>query len=77
MVIQDLNTLKIHKLTQAQYDRELAAGNIDENALYLTPDKEIDLSSYATIDYVNTKLYIGTEEPEHIVEGMVWIVPLV
>ena len=39
-----MTTLKIHKLTQAQYERELAAGRIDENALYLTPDEEIDLS---------------------------------
>lgn len=38
MVTQNLSTLKIHKLTQSQYDRELAAGRIDENALYLTPD---------------------------------------
>lgn len=37
MITENLSTLKIHKLTQAQYDRELAAGNIDENALYLTP----------------------------------------
>jgi hypothetical protein len=35
---ENLSTLKIHKLTQAQYDRELEAGNIDESALYLTPD---------------------------------------
>ena len=32
--------MKINKLTQAQYDRELAAGNIDENSLYLTPDDD-------------------------------------
>lgn len=38
MIKQNLPNLKIHKLTQAQYDRELEAGNIDENALYLTPD---------------------------------------
>jgi hypothetical protein len=29
--------LNIHKLSQAQYDREKAAGNLDESALYLTP----------------------------------------
>ncbi len=52
MITENLSTLKIHKLTQAQYDRELAAGNIDENALYLTPDEEIDLSGYATISDV-------------------------
>lgn len=48
MVTENLSTLKIHKLTQAQYDRELAAGNIDENALYLTPDEVINLNEYAT-----------------------------
>ena len=48
MNIENLSTLKIHKLTQEQYDRELAAGRIDEDALYLTPDEEIDLSPYAT-----------------------------
>jgi hypothetical protein len=48
MITENLSTLKIHKLTQAQYDRELEAGRIDENSLYLTPDEEIDLSEYAT-----------------------------
>lgn len=38
MITTNIPTLKIHKLTQEQYERELAAGNIDENALYLTPD---------------------------------------
>lgn len=56
MIIENLSTLKIHKLTQEQYDRELAAGNIDENALYLTPDEGIDLSEYAKISDVNTGL---------------------
>lgn len=55
MITQNLSTLKIHKLTQEQYDRELAAGRIDENALYLTPDEEIDLTPYATKEEVATK----------------------
>jgi hypothetical protein len=38
MKTENLSTLKIHKLTQAQYDRELEAGNLDTTALYLTPD---------------------------------------
>ena len=42
MLTTNLETLKIHKLTKAQYERELAAGNIDANALYLTPEEEID-----------------------------------
>jgi len=41
MITENLSALKIHKLTQAQYDRELAAGNIDDNALYLTPEEEV------------------------------------
>lgn len=54
MKTENLSTLKIHKLTKKQYERELAAGNIDASALYLTPDEKIDLTPYATIDYVDT-----------------------
>lgn len=43
MITQNLSTLKIHKLTQEQYNRELAAGRIDENAIYLTPDDGSDI----------------------------------
>ena len=39
MITENLSTLKIHKLTQAQYERELEAGRIDASALYLTPDE--------------------------------------
>lgn len=38
MITTNLSTLKIHKLTQEQYDTAVANGTIDENALYLTPD---------------------------------------
>ena len=55
MITENVSTLKIHKLTQEQYDRELLAGNIDEKALYLTPDEDVDLSGYATIDQLNKK----------------------
>lgn len=55
MITENLQTLKIIKLTQEQYDREAAAGNLDENALYLTPDEATDLSGYATVEQLNTK----------------------
>ena len=55
MITENLSTLKLNKLTQAQYDRELAAGTLERNALYLTPDEDIDLSGYATTDQI---LYI-------------------
>ena len=51
MKYTDLSTLKIHKLSQEQYERELAAGNINENEIYLTPDDytsgDADLSNVA------------------------------
>lgn len=56
MNTENLSALKIHKLTEAQYLRELEAGNIDENALYLTPDEEYNLSNYATKEYVNNAI---------------------
>ena len=37
---ENLNTLQIHKLSQAQYDAALAAGKIDDTAIYLTPDED-------------------------------------
>lgn len=40
METTNVSTLKIHKLTEDQYKRELAAGRIDENAIYLTPEVE-------------------------------------
>lgn len=56
---ETLPTLKIHKLTQEQYDQELENGTIDENALYLTPDEEIDLSGYVTVEQLNDKANIS------------------
>lgn len=50
-----LPTLNIHKLTQEEYDQEVANGTIDANAIYLTPEEEIDLSNYATIEQLESK----------------------
>lgn len=55
MTEKNLSTLKIHKLTQDQYNIALSKGNIEEDALYLTHDEEIDLSPYATVDDMNKK----------------------
>lgn len=46
MITDNLSTLKINVLSQPQYDRELAAGNIDASAMYLTPDEEIVIDTY-------------------------------
>ena len=45
MIIENLSTLKINKLSQEQYDREFTAGRIDENAIYLTPDNNTQIET--------------------------------
>lgn len=66
MITENLSTLKIYNLTQEQYDRELADGNIDPNSLYLTPEEEIDLSSYATTETVTDQVDThNTSEEAH------------
>ena len=55
MKTENVSTLKIHKLSQEQYDRELAAGRLEDDAIYMTPGEEIDLSPYATITQMNNK----------------------
>lgn len=54
MITENLSTLKIHKLTQAQYEREREAGRLDENAIYLTPDEAEDLNKYVTTDQLTS-----------------------
>lgn len=60
MQITKVPTLKINKLTQAQYNRELANGNIDENAFYLTPDEGNSAGSYII------PIYRGDDEALHL-----------
>ena len=66
MIIENLSTLKIHKLTQEQYDREREAGNLDANALYLTPDEETEQiqSDWSQTD--DTKADYIKNKPENI-----------
>lgn len=54
-VIEDIGTLKINLLSQAQYDAEVSGGTIQPNELYLTPssgtgvsDVEVDGESVVT-----------------------------
>ena len=59
MITNDVSTLKIHKLTQEQYDRELAAGRLDENALYLTPDGDIEISDVVGLqEFVDSHTHV-------------------
>lgn len=68
---QIIDTLKINYMSQLQYDRELAAGRINRNELYVTPEPGVmrevaTLTTEPYFDYTydeNTddimKLYIG------------------
>lgn len=40
MITENVSTLKIHKLTQEQYNRELENGTLEETSMYLTPEIE-------------------------------------
>ena len=73
MITTNLSSLKIHKLTQNQFDRELANGNIDDNALYLTPDESADVN-----EVIKSYLVVSDTEPNaaDYPEGALWIKPL-
>ena len=60
MITENVSTLKIHNLTQAQYDREAEAGTLEETSIYLTPDEEIE----APIIYLVT-----TDEDGNVIFG--------
>ena len=62
-----LETLKIHNLSQEEYNQKIENGTIDEDALYLTPYEEIDLSGYATIEQLDTKADI---EHTHVISDI-------
>lgn len=62
MITENLSTLKINKLTQEQYDRELAAGRIDENALYLTPDDTESQLEDIRSQIANIPVLIATDD---------------
>ena len=50
MIIENLTTLKINQLTQAQYEAALAAGTINENEIYATPDdNELDTTTFLRV----------------------------
>lgn len=54
-IAEILSTLKIYKISQEEYDQKLANNSLEDNAIYLTPNKENDLSGYVTIEDLNSK----------------------
>ena len=55
MITENLSTLKINKLTQAQYDAAAKAGTINENEIYMTPDdNELDTTQFLRVSDENS-----------------------
>ena len=55
MIKDTLSTLKINKLTQAQYDAALVAGTIQDNELYMNPDdNELDTTSFLRVSDIGS-----------------------
>ena len=73
MKTENLSTLKIHKLTKTQYKRELDAGRIDENALYLTPSEEVNSVNGKTMDTKIDKIKVLIKYPVGKSYGVLFI----
>ena len=54
--LEILSILKIHQISQEQYEQKRVDGTLEDNAVYLTPDEEVDLSEYATVEQLNEKV---------------------
>jgi hypothetical protein len=46
LTTEQLTSLRIHKLTKAQYDKAAIQGILEPGSLYLTPEEPLDLSAY-------------------------------
>ena len=68
MITENLSTLKIYKLSQEQYDKRLEDGNIEANALYMTPD-----AAYENIDEFRRDLDKLESSLENIKDGSVTV----
>lgn len=66
MLIENLQTLKINKMTKDQYTRNLLSGNIEEDALYLTPQEDVDFSDYAKKKEVDAKVKEQIESHDNL-----------
>ena len=77
MRTEDLSTLKINKLTQAQYDKALQEGRINENELYLTPDnigvnglpENAEFKNLTINDGYNGKIYLEGGNSEGVISA--------
>ena len=60
MIIENLTTLNINKLTKAQYEAALAAGTVNENELYMTEETNADLTDFARKPTITTATLLAS-----------------
>ena len=60
MIIENLTTLKINRLTKAQYEAALAAGTVNENELYMTEETNVDLTDFALKPTITTTTLLAS-----------------
>ena len=72
MKTENLSTLTIHKISQEQFDREKAAGRIDENAIYLTPDEDSGGSVVPDEEFFNWLVEAKIIEPAVSASGKIY-----
>ena len=70
MITENLSTLKINKLSQAQYDREEINGSIDINALYLTPYEEVNDLVVSSTEPTNKNVQIWVNPNDEIITSI-------
>ena len=60
MITENLPTLKINKLTKAQYEAALATGTVSENELYMTEEANVDLTDFALKPTITTATLLAS-----------------
>lgn len=60
MITENLPTLKINKLTKAQYEAALAAGTVSEDELYMVPEESVDMSKIALKPTITTATLLAS-----------------
>ena len=63
-----LSTLKIHKISQEEYDQAFEAGTLEDNAIYLTPDSEDDLKSQIKLIKTDEEKVLSTLEIHEVTQ---------
>ena len=60
MITTNVSTLKINNLTQEQYEAAVAAGTINENEIYMTPDNnELDTHQFLRVTDVGSAVDVN------------------